>query len=680
MRRILIAMLVAAAPLAAQQTPTPTFRSDVNAVLLDVRIVDRTGRFVDDLTKDDLRVFENGDEQPISTFGLVKIPIHPDERPRFSGKTVDADVASNERGDGRLFVILLDDYHTNQLRSVTVRALAREFIERDLNESDRAVVLTTSGRRDVSQEFTNNHQRLLTLVDRFEGGFQSLTRCGMIGRPDGSAVEAPGCAMADDRGALHTLSGVATWLASANGRRKAIVFISEGFDGRLSNSFDPAQSSVDADLDALTGDSVTKGEVASDNAAIAADLKELIDAAAKSNVSIYSIDPHGLPGASAAGVRPVAALAGEQPYDAKTVQSRMMLQTISNQTGGFALTQSNDFTGAFRRVVDEASSYYLIGYVPTNGARDGRFRRVEVRTNRSDLRVQARTGYTAAKDATPKRGAEDIPSRELTELMKSPVAVSGLTLRVGAIPFQGKNGRASVEVVADVQGHDLEFLASNQRSTGSLDLLMAIADADGHIKARERGSLDMRLSSSTRQMVADFGIRVLSRLDVAPGRYLLRIAGIDNVGRTRGSVQYDLDVPDFSKGPLTMSGLAVAAASEGGRPTTGSDREWKARFTVAPTALRTFRAGEALTVSGEIYPHDRKPGRIEVVTDLVGEDGSAAFSRRTLLDAAGALPVHHETMIPLDGVGRGNYVLSVRVSETANAKASASRQIPIGVR
>ena len=55
-----IALLATGLVLSAQvQFPTPTFRTGVNAVVLDVRVVDRDGRFIRDLDKDDFQVFED---------------------------------------------------------------------------------------------------------------------------------------------------------------------------------------------------------------------------------------------------------------------------------------------------------------------------------------------------------------------------------------------------------------------------------------------------------------------------------------------------------------------------------------------------------------------------------------------------------------------------------------------
>ena len=281
--------LVAAFAVAPAGQQVPTFKSDVNAVLVDVRVVDRDGQFVNDLSPgrpDALRRRRRADDHHLHP---RRYPDSPGRAaPSIAGEPVDADVASNGGGEGRLYVLLLDDYHTHTFRSPTVRALAREFIEKNFTESDRAVVLTTSGRVKMVQEFTNNRKRLFDLVDRFEGGFEALSRCDLVaptGQEKASAqqhvmialapvVESGACTVQDDRTSLEVLTGLAKWLAGVNERRKAIVFISEGFDGRMSNAFDEPESDVDAYLDDLTGGSATRSKQSDAATMISADLKD----------------------------------------------------------------------------------------------------------------------------------------------------------------------------------------------------------------------------------------------------------------------------------------------------------------------------------------------------------------------------------------------------------------------
>jgi hypothetical protein len=63
--------------LSAPRRQTPTFRSNVNAALLDIRVLDRDGAFVRELAKDDFVVEEDGVAQPVSTFELVDLPFTP---------------------------------------------------------------------------------------------------------------------------------------------------------------------------------------------------------------------------------------------------------------------------------------------------------------------------------------------------------------------------------------------------------------------------------------------------------------------------------------------------------------------------------------------------------------------------------------------------------------------------
>ncbi|HEX4346554.1 MAG TPA: VWA domain-containing protein, partial [Vicinamibacterales bacterium] len=533
-----------AATLAAQQRSAPTFRSNVNAVTLDVRVVDDHGQFVPDLSKDDLLLFEDGVQQTLTAFDLVNIPVRADMRPSEGTAPVDADTASNDiAAEQRLYILVLDDLRTEPTRSASVKAQARDFIEHRFAEGDRAVVVTTSGRKGLVQEFTNNRQRLIEAIDKFEAGFDARVKC---------ASDSGECACNDDRTSYHLLSGVAQWLLPVKGQRKSLLFFGEGdtVGGRPS---DPPADIVDP-LGA--GDAELAAWRRNDPAAAAScagvveDRKEAAEYAARADMTVYPVDPR------------------------RNVDAELA------------------------RIVDDTSSYYLLGYVPTNDKHDGTFRKIEVRAKRPGLKTTARSGYTAPNEA-PKKKAPAGANPALTELMATPVATPGLTMAVTAPAFRGSKGKASVEVVVDVAGSDLTAASTGARGVGKLELIEAVADADGKVKASERGSLDMKLSAQTREAMADQGLRVMSRLDVPPGKYLLRVAGADGSGNSKGSVQYDLDVPDFSKEPITMSGLTLSLASETRQPTTGSDKEWPKRFDHAPTAHRTFRAGDELTVAGE---------------------------------------------------------------------------------
>ena len=127
-------------------------------------------------------------------------------------------------------------------------------------------------------------------------------------------------------------------------------------------------------------------------------LRDAITAASRANVSIYSIDPRGLTnmGDTSMEINYVP----ENPnlrLDSAGLQDELRLsqdslRVLAEQTGGLAFVNSNDLGGAFDRVVRDNSSYYMLGYYPTNERRDNRFRRIEVRMNKPGLQVRARKG------------------------------------------------------------------------------------------------------------------------------------------------------------------------------------------------------------------------------------------------------------------------------------------------
>ena len=136
-QRLTVAVLVAVlgSVLAAQQQAAPqapvadqppvTFRVEVNYVEVDAFVTDADGKTVSDLTTNDFEVFEDGKPQKVSSFSLVNIPIERAERPLFAGKTIEPDVQTNEHLEGRIYLIVLDDIHTDFTRTPRVKTAGR---------------------------------------------------------------------------------------------------------------------------------------------------------------------------------------------------------------------------------------------------------------------------------------------------------------------------------------------------------------------------------------------------------------------------------------------------------------------------------------------------------------------------------------------------------------------------
>src|SRR5262249_1730958 len=159
----LLALLAQAPqPTPPPQQPSITFKSEVNYVEVDARVTDAQGSFVRDLTQADFRLVEDGQAQALTAFSMVDIPVTRPDPPLFARTAIPPDVVTNRTPfDGRVFVLVMDDLHTQFSDTSRARAAARQFVERYVGANDLVAVVNTSGVGKSMQDFTTNHPLVL---------------------------------------------------------------------------------------------------------------------------------------------------------------------------------------------------------------------------------------------------------------------------------------------------------------------------------------------------------------------------------------------------------------------------------------------------------------------------------------------------------------------------------------
>ena len=666
-------------------TPAVTFRTEVNYVEVDAAVFEKGGRFVSDLKREDFEVLEDGQPQDVTAFSLVNIPLERADQPLFATHPIQPDVATNARPfDGRLYVVVLDDLHTGATRTNNVRKAAKEFIDRYMGVNDLAAVVHTSGRNNASQDFTSNKQLLDASIDKFMGQklrSQTLERLDEYQRlkaiptgPSGTAVTRVDDPLDAERGfqavrSLRALENISEWVGSIRGRRKAIVFVSEGIDYDV---YDFQKRETTTVQDAM---------------------REVIANATRSNVSIYSVDPRGLTSMGedsieAAGGFPddPSVRLGMTSFNDELRLAQQSLRSLSEDTGGYASINSNDFSKAWTRVLADNSAYYVLGYYPKNDRRDGRFRKIEVRVKREGVDVRSRKGYTAPKGKVPaaKPPANDKASPELRQVLDSPVPLSGLSMRVYAAAFKGTAPNASVAIGIEAEGADLHFTERDGKFVDDFEISAIAIDAAGKVKDGDRSLLNMGLKPETRAKVAQSGLRLQTRLKLPPGKYQLRIGARETGGGRLGSVNYDIMVPDFADGPLTMSGIVLAAASTQSMMTAKADEELRTLLPAPATAQREFPAGDTLATFVEVYDNDlRQAHKVDITTTVLGDDGKTLFStneERTSAELQGKPGGYgHTAQVPLKGFAPGLYVLRVQATSRTGKDVTVTREVPFKV-
>jgi VWFA-related protein len=645
---VITAVCGMAAASAAQQTgpgsaapnpQTPTFRLQVEYVEVDVRVTDSKGNFVRDLTKDDFQIFEDGKPQAVAAFSLVDVPVDPSSQV----VSIEPDVQSNERRfGGRVYAMLLDDANTAPDRTSRTKNAARRFVEQHLGANDVMAILFTS-LGDPAQEFTSDKPLLLSAIDKFVGleipartlpqpiGPGKLPSPGTQGADPGGASDPAFTAaggieeVTEGDRVMTTLGKVAAWLDGINGRKKAVIVVSDGF------VYDSTK---------LADDVRPTGRIG------------------RMNVNIYGLDMRG-------------------PGTTQTATDQLTM--LSENTGGFVVMDNNDIGRGFDRIVAENSTYYLLAYYPSQ-PRDGKVHSIEVRAKRPGVTVRARRAYAAPKGdrPAPRFAASGNATSATVEALNSPIQLSDLGMRVFAAPFRA-TPQAQVLVAIELLGRDLPL------APGSVVEISYLAvDAKGVEHGWRTDRLTLNLEASLRQRAEQSGVRVLKEMHLPPGRYQLRVAAHDPARNLSGSVIHDLVVPDLETTSFAVSGVALMSKFGAATVTAHVDEGIRNLLPTAPIAARSFPQDDEIAVFAEVYDDgSRAPHSVEVATTIRSAGGDIVFEEtedRESSELQGARGTfRYTTQIPLETLEPGAYVLSIEASSSLDADPKIVRQVPFRV-
>jgi len=691
---IVLGLLAASAawPAAWQQTPPPagqtppsqlTFRVEGNYIEVDAVVTDSQGRFVRDLKANDFEVLEDKKPRTVDLFSLVDIPLERADAPLYRTTPVESDVVTNEKPiDGRVYVLVLDANHVAPNNTLVTKRAAHEFIDQYIGANDlAAVVLLQTGRSNDNQEFTSSKAALSASVDKFSG---EKVRSKALNVLDDAMSKFSASAGANNEDVMNArdlgegeratkavatvsaLTQLSTNLAGIRGRRKAIVFFSEGIDFNTDDVIGP------------NGNPNTAGTVVnpfSNNSAIEAmhasqildDMQLLYETASRANVAIYSVDPRGISDPADVTIQ-IAGVPSGFPFDVGAVTTAARdevrrqngtLRTFSDATGGLALVNSNNFGGGFKRIVEDNSAYYVLGYHATDVKHDGKFHDITVRVTRPGLQVRARKGYYASKDSKV-----EAPPDPTISLLNSPLPVGGLGMTMTLATMKGTAPNVHVDVTLEFSGRDVMPDAANAAPGDRIELSYATLDLSAKVVASARKTLDLAVRPETRQAIAEHGIRLVTGFDVPPGRYQFRIAAQELGGGKTGSVFWNLELPDFSKGSLTMGNLAITAASAIHTPTSLDSQALKDLLPGPPTASREFALEDTLAVVAMVYDNDTaRPHTVDFSATVRTDDGTQMFVTRDEHSSQEIQANHggytYTPRIPLQDLVPGRYVLTV---------------------
>ena len=383
---------------ASQAPPTaksqPTFRVAIDYVTTDVIARNQQDQFVADLTKNDFEIYEDGVKQEITGLTLVHGGrVHnlaaPPAPVAQEGLILPVSRPRNDTA-GRIFLIIVDDLHLDFRNTGRIRDLFKRIGNTLVHEGDMFSIVST-GPSSIAIDPTYDRKILTEAIKKITGN--GLKPSDIIQGAEGA--DGPTEVRYRAHVAFSTAYDMLTQMEKINNRRKAVVWVSNGYDF---NPFAESRLGEDPVFGGRFGQTREEGKqeqgMTNQNqfadADLARELAELTRTANRANATLYTIDPRGLVAGTDLDEQLDPVEFGE--HVRKTQDS---LRVLAEQTGGIAVVNQNNFDKALKRIDAETSDYYMLGYSSTNPDPLKRTRKIEVKlVNRPGVSVWSRTSYS----------------------------------------------------------------------------------------------------------------------------------------------------------------------------------------------------------------------------------------------------------------------------------------------
>jgi VWFA-related protein len=559
-------MLLWTLPAAAQQigqnaspegSGTAAIKVSTQLVVETVVVKDKKGNPIEGLTAKDFTVTENGTPQAISFCEHQELPETPSAAPaarpapedikvyyRLGRTRISPETPGKLRyQDRRLLALYFDMTAMPPADQMRALGAAQKFIRTQMTPADRVSILRYSGGAvDVLQDFTDDHNRLLSIVETMvvgEGqGFGESTN-------DAGTADA-GAAFGQDDSEFNVFNTdrqlaalqTAAQMLGQISEKKLLIYFASGL--RLNGVDNQAQ------------------------------LHATIDSAIRAGVSFWPIDARGLvaqaplgdatrgsPG-NAGMYSGAAALAVTTNFQ----QSQDTLYALAGDTGGKALLDYNDLTKGIVQAQQAVSSYYILGYYTSNAAQDGKFRRIKISLNANlSASLDYRQGYYAGKLFSKFTAADK--ERQLEDALMLDDPITELTIAMEIDYFQLNRAEYFVPIVVKIPGRELALAKRGGAEHTLIDFIGEIKDNNGGITVTNvRDKVNIKLSDATASELAKRPIEYDTGFTLLPGKYTIKfLARDDETGRI-GTYQSAFVIPNLNKEEKRIPISSVVLSSQ----------------------------------------------------------------------------------------------------------------------
>jgi VWFA-related protein len=521
-------------PLPRKTPEATTMRVTTRLVQLNVIVLDRKGQPVADLQREDFSVFDGGDRQEVSVFSMETVSAAPASASNLPPGTFSNRAGQRSGVPTSVTVILLDAINTRTPDQQYARQQVAKFLSQLRPEDRVALYLLHSRSVRILHDFTADTSRLLRALERYRGGVPRDPADSLEDYRTGyeeldSLFEDANRRMQNfyiaDRARATTaaLEAIANHLAGVAGR-KNLLWVSSSFPINIGYGIERQRYSL-----------------STERISFFRETERAARALSNANVAVYPVDAQGLvvvPG----GVLPTVAGSRGTPRAPQPVVSTLgsfgathdTMNFLARRTGGRAFYNRNDLDSAIRSAIDDSRVTYTLGFYPTHGRWNGKFRDLKVRVARPGLRLLHRAGYYAANE----------PPADESSLLKLLAAAAHSPLEATALAVTARIEESSaagqIRLVIELEPKELSLHIEEGRWVGAIDTAIVQQTREGANLDVETYNMAMRLIPETYERLLREGLNITRTVRRRPGSDHLRIVVRDAATGSMGSLRIPL--------------------------------------------------------------------------------------------------------------------------------------------
>ncbi len=549
---ILLIFVLAAAqqpqqkPAAQQPSEGPVkFTANAQLVVEAVNVTDKNGKPIEGLTAKDFTITEDGVAQSVAFCeyqkladaegpGLqqrptVQAPSEPD-KPKVDPVTqfqIQPESPGTVRyKDRRLIVLYFDMGAMPPADQYRAMDSAVKFIKKQMSPADLMALMSFSDRLHVLQDFTDDKDKLLTILDKlFIGEDQGLD----TGAADDSAADT-GSAFGEDDSEfnifntdrqLAALETAVKMLGQLN-EKKVLVYYASGV--RLNGVDNQAQ------------------------------LMATTNAATRANVSFYTVDARGLVAQAPMGDAAHGSPGGQGMYSGTSamamtgnfIKSQDTLYALASDTGGKALLDNNDLAQGVVNAQKSIESYYILGYYSTNSNLDGKYRKIKIAYNGdTSAKLAYRVGYWGGKTFNNFNKVDK--ERQLADALMLGDPITDLTIALEVNYFQLNSAEYFCPVAMKIPGRELALAKKGGAEHTMIDFIGEVKDEYGVTVTNVRDTVDIKMSGETAAQLAKQPIQYSTAFTILPGTYTIKMLARDNETGRIGTYMRKFTIPNLNK-------------------------------------------------------------------------------------------------------------------------------------